>query len=123
MGEMIFARQLCKGDRREQARLRRPEAETLFWVAMSLVVFGGLLFSVDSPVALGRNFPLVGRFFLVALALAVQVHNSHANYSRLREPDAREQAEWEATLHQARSRERSTLVAAGPVPRYGTAPP
>ena len=30
MGEMIFARQLCKGDRREQARLRRPEAETLF---------------------------------------------------------------------------------------------
>ena len=43
--------------------------------------------------------------------------------SRLREPDAREQAEWEATLHQARSRERSTLVAAGPVPRYGTAPP
>ena len=30
MGEMIFARQLCKGDRREKARLRRPEAETLF---------------------------------------------------------------------------------------------
>ncbi len=30
MGEMIFARQYCKGDRREQARLRRPEAETLF---------------------------------------------------------------------------------------------
>ena len=35
MGEMIFARQLCKGDRREQARLRRPEAETLFGAPIS----------------------------------------------------------------------------------------